>query len=431
MKLEIKVPTLGESVTEASISAILKESGAVVATDDEIVELETDKVNQVLYSPSSGKLTLTVGIDQTVQIGDVIGFVDSDVSVPQDTTVPTEPAPVAKEAAPAPKAIPQEVAEKVAVTKTIPPRTVKAAAPASSPARSASAPGVRKMKESFLDELRNPPPLTQIAAPASAAVSGGAAAPTKQTTAPDPHPLAVTPPPSGEARPEVRKRMSRIRKVIASRLVEAQASTAMLTTFNEVDMTAVMELRKRYKDTFLKRHGVKLGFMSFFVKAVVSALMDIPGLNSYIDGDESVEREYYDIGIAVSSEKGLVVPVVRNCDRLSFAMIENAIGYFARKARSGKLAVDELQGGGFTITNGGVFGSLVSTPILNSPQSGILGMHKIQERPVAIDGKVEIRPMMYLALSYDHRIVDGKEAVTFLVNIKDTLEDPSRFLLDI
>lgn len=430
MKSEIKVPTLGESVTEASISAILKENGTVVATDDEIVELETDKVNQVLYSPSNGKLTLTVGIDQTVQIGEVIGFVDSDASVAQDTTVPPTPAPAAKEAPPVAKDTPQKVAEKVAVKKVAPPQPAKAAAPAPS----TSGPGVRRMKQSFLDELKNPPPPAAVAStPAStpAPAGGGAAPQAKQTPAPEPHPLAVTPPPAGEPRQEVRKRMSRIRKVIASRLVEAQASTAMLTTFNEVDMTAVMELRKRYKDTFLKRHGVKLGFMSFFVKAVVSALMDIPGLNSFIDGNEIVEREYYDIGIAVSSERGLVVPVVRNCDRLSFAMIENAIGHFARKARGGGLAVDELQGGGFTITNGGVFGSLVSTPILNTPQSGILGMHKIQERPVAVDGKIEIRPMMYLALSYDHRIVDGKEAVTFLVNIKETLEDPSRFLLDI
>jgi 2-oxoglutarate dehydrogenase E2 component (dihydrolipoamide succinyltransferase) len=225
--------------------------------------------------------------------------------------------------------------------------------------------------------------------------------------------------------------MTKIRKVIAARLVEAQSTTAMLTTFNEVDMTAVMDLRKRYKEPFEKRHGARLGFMSFFVKATVSALQAIPAINAYIDGEELVYREYFDVGIAVSSPKGLVVPVVRNCDILGLADVEKAITHFALQARGGKLSVDSLQGGGFTITNGGIFGSLLSTPILNSPQCGILGMHKIQERPMAIDGKVEVRPMMYLALSYDHRIVDGKEAVSFLVHIKETLEDPARFFLEL
>jgi 2-oxoglutarate dehydrogenase E2 component (dihydrolipoamide succinyltransferase) len=225
--------------------------------------------------------------------------------------------------------------------------------------------------------------------------------------------------------------MTKIRKVIAARLVEAQNTAAMLTTFNEVDMTAVMNLRKNYKEVFQKKHGVKLGFMSFFVKAVVAAMETVPGLNAYIDGEEIVQREYYDVGIAVSSDRGLVVPVVRYCDILDLADIEKAIGHYAMQARGGSLSVDSLQGGGFTITNGGTFGSLLSTPILNSPQSGILGMHKIQERAMVVDGKIEVRPMMYLALSYDHRIVDGKEAVTFLVHVKNILEDPSRFLLGV
>lgn len=401
MKSEIKVPPLGESVTEACVSAILKGSGEAVATDDEIIELETDKVNQVLYAPTDGTLTLSVALDDMVKIGDVIGFVDSNGSAAKqparkEEKKEKEPEPVLeKQAAPPVK--------KEQVQKVVPVQG-----------------GVRKSKQDFLQDLKTPSP-----APAGPAKG---AAPQRPLPAPDP--IAVLPP-KPEERVEKRTRMSKIRQVIAQRLVESQNNAAMLTTFNEVDMTTIIELRKRYQESFVKRHGIKLGFMSFFVKAAVSALQAIPGINSYIDGNEIVEREYYDVGIAVSSARGLVVPVLRNCEVLGFAGIETAIAHFAKKAREGGLSMDELQGGGFTITNGGVFGSLLSTPILNPPQSGILGMHKIQERPVAVQGKVEIRPMMYLALSYDHRIVDGKEAVTFLVHMKEALEYPSRFLLDI
>ena len=244
-------------------------------------------------------------------------------------------------------------------------------------------------------------------------------------------PEVATKPRSAEEKKESRKKMTKLRSVISKRLVEVQNSSAMLTTFNEIDMTAVLKVRKLYKEQFKKRHGIKLGFMSFFVKAVVSALQTVPAINAYVDDKEIVQREYYDIGIAVAMEKGLVVPVVRNCETLSFADIEKAIAYYALKAREGGLSVDELQGGSFTITNGGVFGSLLSTPILNPPQSGILGMHSIVDRPIAIRGKVEARPMMYIALTYDHRIVDGKEAVTFLKHIKEMLETPSSLLLDL
>ncbi len=405
MKTEIKVPVMGESVTEASISAILKEDGSAVAMDEEILELETDKVNQVLYAPADGVLSLSVGVEEVVQIGDIVGYIDTNGSTKKKA------APKAKQAEepPAPKAPPPTVT-------TPAPAERKAAPPLKQPLGSA-----RQTKGDFLSNLRTPPAAT----PGNSAPARSAPPPRAM---PEPPEIAIDP--NGE-RPENRKKLSRIRKVIASRLIDAQNTTAMLTTFNEVDMSGIINSRKQNKDMFEKRHGVKLGFMSFFIKAVVSALHATPGLNSYIDGEEIVEREYYDVGIAVSTERGLVVPVIRNCDQLSFSDVEKTVLYYALKGRSGKLSVAELQGGGFTITNGGIFGSLLSTPILNPPQSGILGMHTIQERPVAINGKVEIRPMMYIALSYDHRIVDGKEAVTFLVHIKKTLEDFSRFFLEL
>ena len=380
MQHDIKIPSMGESISEVTIGNILKPSGTYVKADEEILELETDKVNQVLYAPAAGVLNLKVKENDTVKIGDVIGAVDGDAAAPKE--VAPKEAPAAKKEEPAPTPPPTQVA----ASKTG---------------------NARKMKEDFLADLSAP----QKAAPA-------------QSPAPKPKRIAA------EGR-ESRKRMPKIRQVIANRLLEASQTTAMLTTFNEVDMSAILELREKYKEVFLKQHGCKLGFMSFFVKAVVSALQAVPGINSYIDGDELVERLYYDIGIAVGTDRGLVVPVLRDCEQLDIAGIEKAIEGFAKAARDGKLSVDDLQGGSFTITNGGVYGSLLSTPILNPPQSDILGMHKIEKRPVVVNDQIVIRPMMYLALSYDHRVVDGKEAVTFLVHVKNCLEDPSRLLLDI
>jgi 2-oxoglutarate dehydrogenase E2 component (dihydrolipoamide succinyltransferase) len=387
MKLEIKVPQMGESITEASIGEILKASGSYVKVDDEILELETDKVNQVLYAPESGTLHLTVAVDDDVTIGQVIGHVDTDGAASKDASPSSSKEESKKEevASPTPEAKP--------VTGSI-----------------------RKGKSEF--------------------VAGLSQKEAKPSTAPSPQPAKKATPVSSSAprasgERETRQRMNKIRRVIAKRLVEAQQTTAMLTTFNEIDMSEVMNLRSRYKDDFVKKHGTRLGFMSFFVKAAVSALQTYPEINAYIDGDEIVYRNYYDIGIAVGTEKGLFVPIVRDCDSLPFEGVEASIRDYAVKAQGGNLALDDLRGGGFTITNGGVYGSLISTPILNPPQSGILGMHKIEKRPVVVNDEIVIRPMMYVALSYDHRIVDGKGAVSFLVHLKECLEDPSRLLLDV
>lgn len=375
MKVEIKIPSMGESISEATVGTIIKPSGSPVAADDEILELETDKVNQVLYAPQAGLLTLQVKPNDKVQIGQVIGFVDSEGAPPQEKPKPTETKKAEK-----PKPI-QEPAKLPAQ----PPPTEQ--------------PSARFQKEDFLKDLQPQPQQPSKPAPQLSTQS------------------------------ESRRKMSNIRKVIASRMVDVKNTTAMLTTFNEVDMSQVMNLRDKYKDAFLKKYGVKLGFMSFFVKACVSALQAFPDINSYIDGDEIVRRNYYNIGIAVGTDRGVFVPVVRNCDSLSYADIEIAIEQFAKKARDGSISVDDLQGGGFTITNGGVYGSLLSTPIITPNQSAILGLHKITKRPVVVDDQITIRPIMYLALSYDHRIVDGKEAVSFLVHIKNMLELPGFALL--
>lgn len=381
MKVEIKIPAMGESISEATIGEILKPSGSFVAMDEEVLELETDKVNQVLYAPQAGVIELNVKTDDVVSIGQVVGFVD--------TSGTQEAKPAAQE--------PPKKEEKVEKAAVAPEKSAEV-----------SETGARIMKEDFVRDINAP-----------------AAAPEPRKA------IQPTPPISSGEKSETRVRMSRLRQVIAKRLVDVQQQTAMLTTFNEIDMTEVMELRKRYQDKFVKDHDVKLGFMSFFIKASVSALKTITDVNAYIDGGDIVYRNYYDISIAVGTDKGLVVPVVRGCDTLSFAQIEQELGNLAAKARSGKLSIEDLQGGGFTITNGGIYGSLLSTPIINPPQSAILGMHSIQKRPVVINDQIVIRPMMYVALSYDHRIIDGKEAVTFLVHIKNALEDPARLLLDV
>jgi 2-oxoglutarate dehydrogenase E2 component (dihydrolipoamide succinyltransferase) len=429
---EIVVPTLGESVTEATVAKWLKRPGEPVAVDDPLVELETDKVSLEVNATAAGTLSeVRAKEGDTVEVGAVLGVIGDGVAAAAAKPAPKKaeaaPIPAAPKAAPAAKAAPQPQAQPPAQPE---PDLMEADTPLS--------PAVRKLiAENRLDPGRIPASgrdgrlskedvlrfLEQRQAPAPEAKPASKPAAAKPAPAPAARPAA----PAGS---EERVRMSRLRKRIAERLKEAQNTAAMLTTFNEVDMSEVMAVRARFKDAFEKKHGVKLGFMSFFVKAAVLALKEVPAVNAEIQGEEIVYKNYYNLGVAVGTEQGLVVPVVREADRLTFAEIEAKIGDFGRRARDGKLSLDELQGGTFTISNGGVYGSLMSTPILNPPQSGILGMHKIQDRPVAISGKVEIRPMMYLALSYDHRLVDGREAVTFLVRLKEAVEDPERLLLE-
>jgi 2-oxoglutarate dehydrogenase E2 component (dihydrolipoamide succinyltransferase) len=358
MKIEIKIPKMGESIVQVTIGNILKPTGSVVRADEEILEIETEKVNQILAAPSAGKVTLTVKQGDVVKIDQVIGFIESSA---ESASPPPPPPP---------------------------------------PAQKKEEPGIRKKADEFIAEIKKPSP------------------------------KAPPPPPRVSGR-ETRQKMTKLRRVIADRLVQVKNTTAMLTTFNEVDMSAVVQLREENQENFQKKHGVKLGFMSFFVKACVSALQQFPDINARIDGDEIVYQHYYDIGIAVSAEKGLFVPVIRNADQLSYAEIEKALKTYAEKARSGTISIDEMQGGTFTITNGGVFGSMLSTPILNPPQSGILGMHNIVKRPVVVNDEIVIRPIMYLALSYDHRVIDGKESISFLMHVKKNLETPARALLDL
>ena len=362
MKVEVKIPTVGESITSGVLSIWHKKDGERVGRDELLFTLETDKVSQEVNSPDAGIVHTKVAEGTEVKIGEVVAEIDTAAA---GAPAPSAPAPSPVAAAPTPA-----------------PEPAKPAAPA-------------------------------------------------PVSAPAPAPIAVEPAPqpvSSDSR-AVRKKMTPLRRKIAAQLVKAQHTAAILTTFNECDMSAVMSLRKALQDDFSKKHGVKLGFMSFFVKAVVDALQAVPAINSRIDGDDLILNNAHDIGVAVGTEKGLVVPVLRDCEKLSFADIETRLAAFATKAREGKISLDDLSGGVFTISNGGVYGSLLSTPILNPPQSGILGMHKIQERPVVVNGQIVARPMMYLALSYDHRVVDGKEAVTFLVRVKDCIENPARLLL--
>ncbi|HMM90483.1 2-oxoglutarate dehydrogenase complex dihydrolipoyllysine-residue succinyltransferase [Bradyrhizobium sp.] len=410
---EIRVPTLGESVTEATIGRWFKKAGDAVAVDEPLVELETDKVTIEVPAPSAGVLgEISAKDGETVAVGALLGQI-------------TDGAPAAaKPAAAAPaKAAAPAVAPAAA---SAPSKTVAADAPL--------APSVRKLSaESGIDASTVP------GSGKDGRVTKGdmLAAIEKAASAPTPvnQPAAAVqvraPSPADDAAREERVKMTRLRQTIARRLKDVQNTAAMLTTFNEVDMTNVMALRSQYKDVFEKKHGTKLGFMGFFTKACVQALKDIPAVNAEIDGTDLIFKNYYHVGIAVGTDKGLVVPVVRDCDHKSISDIEKGIADFGRRARDGHLKIDEMQGGTFTITNGGIYGSLMSTPILNAPQSGILGMHKIQERPMVVGGKIEVRPMMYLALSYDHRVIDGKEAVTFLVRVKESLEDPARLVLDL
>ncbi len=426
MATEIKVPTLGESVTEATVSEWMKAAGDSVEVDETILSLETDKVSLEVYAPAAGVLSeIRAEAGAEVEVGAILGIIDSDAvssgAGPAPTNEETKAAPIMP-AAPA--------------TPEPPPA---ASAPAGKTAGAASlSPSVRKLVvERGLDPAQIPASgkggrLTK--GDVLAYLEGAPATPAP----PPPHDMPPVAPPAAPATgksatgggQEERVKMTRLRKRVAERLKEAQNTAAMLTTFNEVDMTNVIEARNRHKDAFEKKHGVKLGFMSFFAKACITALKEIPAVNAEIDGDELVYKNYYNLSIAVGSPKGLVVPVLRDADQLGFAGIEKAISEFAAKARDGNLTMEDLSGGTFTISNGGIYGSMMSTPILNPPQSGILGMHRTIPRPVAIGDKIEIRPMMYLALSYDHRIIDGREAVTFLIRVKECIEDPQRILLD-
>jgi 2-oxoglutarate dehydrogenase E2 component (dihydrolipoamide succinyltransferase) len=407
MATEIRVPTLGESISEATVGKWFKQRGDSVKQDEPLVELETEKVTLEVNSPAAGVLSeISADSGATVAIGALLGSLSAGAAAAKSASKSEAPAAKAPAAAPAPSAAmpPAPSAAKLAVENGLDLNGVAGTGKRG-----------QVLKGDVIDTLAKPQPAPAPVAPPPVP----APAPMRAPSAPD------------DASREERVRLTKLRQTIARRLKDAQNSAAMLTTFNEVDMTEVMHMRSKYKDAFEKKHGGKLGFMGFFVKACVQALKDIPAVNSEIDGADLVFKNYYHLGIAVGTEKGLVVPVVRDADKLSIAGIEKSIADFGKRARDGQLKIEEMQGGTFTITNGGIYGSLMSTPILNAPQSGILGMHKIQERPMAINGKIEIRPMMYLALSYDHRVVDGKEAVTFLVRVKEALEDPARLVLDL
>jgi 2-oxoglutarate dehydrogenase E2 component (dihydrolipoamide succinyltransferase) len=403
MATEVKVPVLGESITEATLGEWLKQPGDKVAADEPVASLETDKVSVEVGAPVAGVMGAHgVKVGDTVAVGAVIATIEAGNAdaAPAPAAKPAEPAPAPAEApAPAADVAPAALSPSVrrAVLETgVDPATV-----------TGTGKDGRLTKDDVLAAATTPAPAASVApAPAASPVA------------------------SGERREE-RVRMTRLRQTVAKRLKEAQNTAAMLTTFNDVDMSAVMEARTRYKDLFEKKHGVRLGFMGFFVKAACLALKDVPSVNAQIDGDEIVYHEYADISVAVSAPNGLVVPVIRDADRLSVAAIEKTIGDFGKRAKDGTLKMEDMAGGTFTISNGGVFGSLMSTPIINPPQSAVLGLHRIEDRPVVRDGQIVIRPMMYLALSYDHRLIDGREAVTFLVALKNAIEDPTRILIDL
>ena len=476
MAKDVVVPALGESITEGTIAKWMKHVGDAVERDEALLELETDKVTLEVFAPAAGKLAeITAEEGATVEVGAVVGRIaeQGEAAEAGETlevrksegagdkkTASVAPAP---KQAPAKPELAREMSDEMRAQAkaTMGDRREAGAAPeaerGSTPPAAAAAgslsPSVRKLMEENAvapSEIAGSGPEGRItkgdvldyigrevkkgageaAAAARPQVAPAPAAAPAPTPASAPKPAARPAAPAEPGAREERVRMTRLRKRIAERLKQAQDNAAMLTTFNEADLSAVIAARKQYREIFEKKHGVKLGFMSFFVKACIVALKEIPAVNAEIDGDDIVYKNYYDIGAAVGTEQGLVVPVLRGADQMSFAEIETRLSELGRKARDGKLAIDDLTGGTFTISNGGVYGSLMSTPILNPPQSGILGMHKIEDRPIAVAGKLEIRPMMYLALSYDHRIIDGREAVTFLVRIKECIEDPQRILLD-
>ena len=436
MSTEVKIPAVGESITSGVLSGWLKQNGDTVKDGEPIYSLETDKISTEVPAPASGTLQIMVAAGDEVKIGQIVGMIDEAGGAAKPESKET----AAKAAVTASPKVDESDKEEPALS----PAVRRLAAEEKIPLAEVTGTGrhgqvtkgdlvnylerpAKKEVEALSSEAsaKGEPSQKPVAEPTPVAAPTPVAEPTPKAESKD----AVPSKPASTDGRSVRRKMSPLRKKIAAQLVMAQQNAAMLTTFNECDMTAVMHLRSSYQEAFQKRHGTKLGFMSFFIKAVVDALHVVPAMNARIDGDDLVENHYYDIGVAVGTERGLVVPVVRDADKKSFAELESTVAAFATKARDGKLQLDELTGGVFTITNGGIYGSLLSTPILNPPQSGILGMHKIQNRPVAIGDKIEIRPMMYLALSYDHRVVDGKEAVTFLVRLKECIEDPTRLLL--
>ncbi len=418
MATEIRVPTLGESVSEATVGTWFKKVGDTVKADEPLVELETDKVTVEVPAPASGVLTEIVAQNgETVGLDALLGQISAGGAAAGTAAPAAQPAEAAsaKAAEPAAAAPAPAAAAAPAGGSSMPPAPAAAKVAADNNISTSDVDGSGKRGQVLKGDV-------------IAAISKGPAAPAAPASVPAaPRPVSS----ADDASREERVKMTRLRQTIAKRLKDAQNTAAMLTTYNEVDMKAVMDLRNRYKDVFEKKHGVKLGFMGFFTKAVTHALKELPAVNAEIDGTDLIYKNYCHVGMAVGTDKGLVVPVIRDADQRSIAGVEKELGRLAKAARDGTLSMADMQGGTFTITNGGVYGSLMSSPILNAPQSGILGMHKIQERPVAIGGQVVIRPMMYLALSYDHRIVDGKEAVTFLVRVKESLEDPERLVLDL
>ncbi|MGW8137193.1 2-oxoglutarate dehydrogenase complex dihydrolipoyllysine-residue succinyltransferase [Sphingomonas zeae] len=411
MATEVLVPVLGESISEATLGEWLKQPGDAVAVDEPIASLETDKVSVEVPSPVAGVMgEHAVKVGDTVQVGALLATVDAGGSAPAKTEAATPAATATPAAAPAP---------------------APAAAPASDESSDSPAALSPSVRRAVLEHGLDPATIKGTGKDGRITKEDVAAAAANKSSAPAPAAAAPAAAPAGSARKEERVKMTRLRQTIAKRLKEAQNTAAMLTTFNDVDMTAVIEARAKYKDLFEKKHGVRLGFMGFFVKAATMALKDIPSVNASIEGDEIVYHDYADISVAVSAPNGLVVPVIRDAQDLTVAGIEKTIGDFGKRAKDGTLKMDEMKGGTFTISNGGVFGSLMSTPIINPPQSAVLGLHRIEERPVVVDGQIVIRPMMYLALSYDHRIIDGREAVTFLVALKNAIQDPTRILIDL
>jgi 2-oxoglutarate dehydrogenase E2 component (dihydrolipoamide succinyltransferase) len=419
MATEIRVPSLGESVTEATVGTWLKKVGDAVKADEPLVELETDKVTLEVPAPATGVLAAIEAKDGSVVApGALLATLNADAGAVKTAIAKATPTPAGK------PDMKTETARPIAAG----PEPVK---PRTEPKAVAAADGASPAARKIMTEKGVTAPQVQGTGRDGRITKADALGAVAMPSAPAAPAVARAPSPVDDAAREERVRMSRLRQTIARRLKEAQNTAAMLTTFNEVDMTAVVKMRADYRELFEKKHGVKLGFMGFFVKACVQALKDVPAVNGEIDGADIVYKNYYHIGIAVGTDRGLVVPVVRDADRKSLADIETAIAELGKRARDGSLTIDEMQGGTFTITNGGIYGSLMSTPILNAPQSGILGMHKIQERPMVVAGNIEARPMMYVALTYDHRIVDGKEAVTFLVRVKECLEDPQRLVLNL
>ena len=424
MAVEVKIPPMGESITGGLLAAWMVKSGDAVRKGQALFSYETDKVTSEGTAEVDGKITLAVEAGTEVLVGQVVASIEAGAA----GNAPPAPAPAAKaaavaSAAPAPALKSAPVAAKSGAAAEVSPAVRRLAAETGLNPAGVEGTGKagRVTKGDMLAALAGQAPIHAVALAAPAAPSSAAALSA---------PVAAVPIPSREGR-TTRKRMSPLRRKIAERLVQAKTETAMLTTFNEVNMAPVMELRKRHGEEFLKKYGVKLGFMSFFVKAAVQAMKEVPAINAQLDGEDIVENNFFDIGVAVGTDKGLMVPVVRDCDQLNFAGIEKAIGDYGKRARDGKIQLPELQGGVFTISNGGIYGSMLSTPILNHPQAAIMGLHNIVERPVAENGQVVIRPIMYLALSYDHRIVDGKEAVTFLVKVRQFIEDPQRLLFGV